>query len=213
MIEVINGKTNDNEKRWLVGTTCRECLADISADAEFGYVGVQLLSSHVDYTLKLRLRSAWRALRGELAWAHIELAEAKDIQSLIDALEQAKDYAFPSTKPSLIPTAFEKAWCRETSATPAAWSNENPAAGQCAVTALIIQDFAGGTLIRGIVNGESHYWNRLASGVEVDMTASQFGAGPVARSDVQTRGRDYVLSFDATRRRYEYLKRRMVSLP
>lgn len=105
---------------------------------------------------------------------------------------------------------IEKAWCRETSATPGQWSNENPAAGQCAVTALIVQDLYGGTLMRGIVNGESHYWNRVGH-FELDLTASQFGFG-FSRESVCTRERDYVLSFEATRKRYEYLKGRMESL-
>ena len=46
--------------------------------------------------------------------------------------------------------------------------------GQCAVTALVVQDFLGGELIRAFVCGESHYWNRLPDGSELDLTADQF---------------------------------------
>lgn len=101
-----------------------------------------------------------------------------------------------------------RCWCRETSATPAKWSNENPSAGQCAVTALVIQDLCGGRLMRGLVNGESHYWNRV-DGIEIDFTVDQFGPGAITREAVATRDRDYVLSFPETAKRYEYLKARL----
>jgi hypothetical protein len=59
------------------------------------------------------------------------------------------------------------------------WHTGNPARGQCGVTALIIQDLLGGELILGeVFAGEAkvgyHYWNRLADGREVDLTADQF---------------------------------------
>ncbi|MDM4721546.1 hypothetical protein QTQ03_18835 [Micromonospora sp. WMMA1363] len=59
------------------------------------------------------------------------------------------------------------------------WHAGNAARGQCGVTALIIQDLLGGELILGeVLAGDVkvgyHYWNRLADGREVDLTADQF---------------------------------------
>ncbi|MGW6058255.1 YunG family protein [Streptomyces sp. NPDC055189] len=59
------------------------------------------------------------------------------------------------------------------------WPPDNPARGQCGVTALVLQDLLGGELIRGEVRvaGEwtdHHWWNRLGEGLEVDLTREQF---------------------------------------
>ncbi|SDT24727.1 YunG family protein [Actinoplanes derwentensis] len=59
------------------------------------------------------------------------------------------------------------------------WRADNPARGQCGVTALIVQDLLGGELIVGEVQVEAakvghHYWNRLPDGQDVDLTAGQF---------------------------------------
>src|SRR2546427_1200536 len=70
---------------------------------------------------------------------------------------------------------LEKAWSKETSFDPPSWSAKNPAWGQCAITALIIQDLYGGVLLQCEVRGISHYLNRLGSGKEVDLTRDQFG--------------------------------------
>jgi hypothetical protein len=52
----------------------------------------------------------------------------------------------------------------------AEWSTDNPARGQCAVTALVVQDLLGGELLLAEVRNADgsrqglHYWNRLANG-------------------------------------------------
>jgi len=76
--------------------------------------------------------------------------------------------------------------------------------GQCAVTALIVQDYLGGEILRGTVGEESHYWNRLPTGEELDLTASQFPMGS-GRSRGGVESRDYILSFPETERRYRQL--------
>jgi hypothetical protein len=105
--------------------------------------------------------------------------------------------------------ALRAAWCAATSANPA-WTARNPALGQCAVTALIIQDQFGGDLMRGMVDGESHYWNHI-DGVDVDLTIAQFGPRAVIH-DVVSRDRDYVLSFPETADRYQRLRRRVATI-
>ena len=39
------------------------------------------------------------------------------------------------------------------------WSRKNPTSGQCAITALIVQDYFGGTIHRVKVKNETHYFN------------------------------------------------------
>jgi hypothetical protein len=103
---------------------------------------------------------------------------------------------------------LQTAWSRETSADPEHWSPQNPAWGQCAVTALIIQDYMGGELLRCEIRGTSHYWNRLPSGEEVDLTIDQFGTN-ARRSPSVSRSRDYVLSVPSTAHRYGVLRSRL----
>ena len=59
---------------------------------------------------------------------------------------------------------------------------DNPACGQCDITALVVNDIFGGYLMVGEVHldGEQHgfhWWNRLSSGVELDLTREQFRLG------------------------------------
>lgn len=62
------------------------------------------------------------------------------------------------------------------------WTADNPAWGQCDITALVVHDFFGGELLVGEVylDGEQHnyhWWNRLPSGIEIDLTYEQFKLG------------------------------------
>ncbi|HWY20742.1 MAG TPA: hypothetical protein VNX26_05935 [Candidatus Acidoferrum sp.] len=99
---------------------------------------------------------------------------------------------------------LQVAWRADTSAIPGRWSPGVPSFGQCAVTALIVQDLFGGELRRSLIAGGSHYWNRLPSGEEIDLTSDQFEVYP-ALSNVEARSRDYVLSFPSTNARYRQL--------
>lgn len=68
------------------------------------------------------------------------------------------------------------------------WSRENPSRGQCAVTALVVQDLLGGELLVAEVrNGDGsrqgvHYWNRLDGGIEIDLTRVQFTSTEVVQA-------------------------------
>src|SRR6185436_2099938 len=65
------------------------------------------------------------------------------------------------------------------------WSPENPARGQCGVTALVVQEHLGGDLLLAdVANADGsrqgvHYFNRLPDGTEVDLTREQFLDGEV----------------------------------
>jgi hypothetical protein len=113
----------------------------------------------------------------------------------------------PNVHPQLeqLERALVRSWSRETSYDPENWSKLNSAWGQCAVTALIIQDHIGGELVVGEVNGIPHYWNRLTRRRQVDLTAHQFGS-EIKRTKGKKCDRDFVLSFPDTIRRYRRLR-------
>lgn len=102
--------------------------------------------------------------------------------------------------------ALAAVWSRVTSADPESWTDDNPASGQCAVTALVVQDYLGGELRRGEAGSISHYWNVLPSGDEVDLTRHQFDDG-VEITNIEPRTREYLFSHDETVRRYNDLAR------
>lgn len=68
--------------------------------------------------------------------------------------------------------------------------------GQCAVTALVVQDYLGGALLRcelkdaaGVACG-SHYWNLIPAVGEIDLTRDQFPADyPIPRGEEVPRSR------------------------
>lgn len=75
--------------------------------------------------------------------------------------------------------ALEDSWSSDTAAVDNNWSPENPAAGHCDVTSLVIRERMGGDLkmcqvFRDGVFSEHHYWNVLPDGRELDLTSSQF---------------------------------------
>jgi hypothetical protein len=91
------------------------------------------------------------------------------------------------------------------------WKVQVPSLNQCAVTALIVQDYFGGDLMRCKLNDDdSHYWNRISDGNEIDLTFEQFAyTGQTDVGETVIRSRDYVLSFPDTLKRYEILKYRI----
>ena len=100
--------------------------------------------------------------------------------------------------------ALRAAWCLWTSdpVDQPGWTDANPASGQRASTALVVQDWLGGELLMAEVHEADgsrqgvHYWNRLPDGRELDLTREQFRRGElvgspqvVERPDDVTRGR------------------------
>ena len=83
-----------------------------------------------------------------------------------------------------IEQAIRQSWTLDTSDDPDEWSPANPSRGQCDITALLVNDFVGGELLAAgvFVDGqrvESHMWNRLPNGLELDLTRDQFKDGQV----------------------------------
>ena len=106
--------------------------------------------------------------------------------------------------------ALERSWDENTAF--GEWSHDCVSMNQCAVTALVVQDYFGGELLRcEMTNGDSHYWNKLPDGSEADLTSEQFKyiEPQPLKETVIVRDRGYVLSFPETVKRYELLYERV----
>lgn len=66
--------------------------------------------------------------------------------------------------------ALIKSWSIETSSK---WTIENPAKGQCGVTALVVQDIYGGKIKKTIIGDVWHFYNFIG-GKRFDFTGTQF---------------------------------------
>ena len=103
-----------------------------------------------------------------------------------------------------------QAWGRDTSDDPNEWSEDNPARGQCDVTALLVRELLGGDILIANVlrNGrrvERHAWNRLPSGLTLDLTRTQFRDGETFEQPVAQEP----LAMRRTPERYELLAQRV----
>ncbi|WP_248905378.1 YunG family protein [Halocatena marina] len=70
--------------------------------------------------------------------------------------------------------ALRKAWSPESSSL---WTEENPARGQCGVTALVLQDHFGGEIRKTPTDGGLHFYN-IINDQRCDLTADQFDQKP-----------------------------------
>jgi len=128
-----------------------------------------------------------------------------------------------------IKEALENSWSRISSSGSDDWDKDNPAYAQCAVTALVVQDYLGGRIEwREILvednsgyedyfeNGDriSHYINRV-DGHNMDFTRKQFPEDHAVlfipekyhdKMEGFDNVRDYILSSEDTCSRYGYLK-------
>jgi hypothetical protein len=105
--------------------------------------------------------------------------------------------------------AVRVSWSRDTSYEPERWSDDNPAWGQCAVTALVLQDYLGGELRRVTDGAETtHFWIAV-DGEDIDLTLEQFDLVPIWIEGPMAVGREGVLAWPDTRRRYEALRDRV----
>ena len=81
--------------------------------------------------------------------------------------------------PVQVARALHKSWSL---ASARQWTVENPAAGQCNVTALLVYELFGGELLKTPSPEGDHFYNRIG-GWRYDFTASQF-AQPITYSDL-----------------------------
>ena len=105
--------------------------------------------------------------------------------------------------------ALRKSWGADTAK--GDWNQDCPSMNQCCVTALIVQDYLGGKLLKcPTENGDIHYWNKIGNG-EIDFTCDQFqflGDEPL-KEKAKTINRNRPLSYQNVVKRYEILKQRV----
>ena len=99
-------------------------------------------------------------------------------------------------------TRLRRAWSVETGRH---WRPDNPALGQCGVTALVVHDKLGGEILKTDVNGAWHFYNRVDAR-RVDFTMSQFES-PIGYDDLPS-NRAEALS-DCSQAQYELLCERV----
>lgn len=89
------------------------------------------------------------------------------------------------------------------------WTPENPALGQCAITALLYNEFFGGKIYSGTSkNGIVHYWNKK-NGIKIDLTKQQFKA-PLKFNNITFWSRDELLKTGNVAERYNIFKQRVM---
>jgi hypothetical protein len=108
--------------------------------------------------------------------------ERADGRWVLDLRAEADDEAAACVTLAELEHAIRSSWDRETTEGPDEWSDDNPAWGNCAVTALVVRDYLGGDLvIAGVVRDgvrvDRHVWNVLPSGLAVDLSRDQFRNG------------------------------------
>ena len=83
--------------------------------------------------------------------------------------------------PDEVQSALRRSWSL---ATAGQWTEENPAAGQCNVTALLVHELFGGELLKTPLPAGDHFYNRI-NGRRYDFTESQFER-PITYADLPT---------------------------
>ena len=107
-------------------------------------------------------------------------------------------------------------WGRDTCYYKFLWDDKTTpeSSGHCRVVALIVQDSFGGEILYTYVKGNKkwdHYFNRLPSGKEVDLTRDQFPKNiKLVKPKVITRKE--ALEGKRMQRTYRLLKRRVKSI-
>ena len=108
--------------------------------------------------------------------------------------------------------AIRACWTVDTSDDADEWSLDNPSRGQCDITSLVVHDLFGGDLVAADVyrDGErieGHMWNRLSSGIEIDLTRDQFRRRETL---VNARARPRPATFDPSHPRYHRYEQYLV---
>jgi len=104
---------------------------------------------------------------------------------------------------------LRESWSKET-AYPSCqkdWSKEDPSYGQCAITAMLVNDMFGGSIHSIRVNGGgTHYFNKI-NGKYVDLTSEQFDLYniPVDYENNEEMDRQYCGKNADTKKRYDLL--------
>lgn len=142
------------------------------------------------------------------------------IDEKMDHLKNIKEYKIKQLSINQFESILKKAWSKDSSYY-RAFDKNNPALGQCAVTALVVSDYFGGEIVwceAAQPDGKkiSHYFNKIDNN-EIDLTRSQFSEGTVIPSGIEKKKefattRDFILSNEDTKKRYLILKNKTDNL-
>ena len=107
--------------------------------------------------------------------------------------------------------ALNESWGRDTAYRKDAekWTKENPALGQCAITALLFNELFGGQIYSGVSDtGIVHFWNRKY-GIKYDFTKQQFPKN-LHFKNIKRWNRDELLATGNVAERYQLLRNRVL---
>lgn len=179
-----------------------------------GHVVRQLEADDAEAARELLDAIAGAATSARISGADPALAgcgfEERDSRWVRDVRAVADDRAAAAVTLAELEAAIRSSWSRETSEVPDEWSEENPAWGNCAVTALVVRDYLGGELvIAGVVRDgvrvDRHVWNVLPSGLAVDLSRDQFRNGERCEAPMRLTE----TTVPGTQERYELLAERV----
>lgn len=69
-----------------------------------------------------------------------------------------------------IQSNLRESWSVESSSK---WTKDNPAKGQCSVSAVVVYQYFGGEILKTKVDGSWHFYNKV-NGIIYDFTSDQF---------------------------------------
>lgn len=94
----------------------------------------------------------------------------------------------------IIRNTLAQCWSLESSSL---WTHDNPARGQCGVTALVIQDHFGGDIVKTqLPDGRMHFYNCIDNKC-IDFSDSQFTEPIVYLDQPASRAEAFADTFDA----------------
>ena len=125
---------------------------------------------------------------------------------IIDSIIKEWPFNEKLNRRELLIELFSKSWSAETCSPGLRdeWTEENPSLGQCAITALILNDCFGGQIMRCMASSGSHYYNMI-DGELVDLTVEQFQGEIPDYEHGEERTREYLLGNEDTKKRYREL--------
>ena len=95
--------------------------------------------------------------------------------------------------------ALEASWSLKSSTL---WTKDNPAAGNCGVSALVAHDHFGGEILKSRYGAIWHFYNRI-DGERIDFTESQFDEPFVYTDEPSNREEAFA---DTNSEQYDYLR-------
>ena len=107
---------------------------------------------------------------------------------------------------------IEKGWSKETChpSYQSKWSLEYPSTGQCAITAMWLNEKMGWDIYETIVNRSRHFFNKDSNGFIYDLTADQFQDSDIEYENC--RKREFKDLYRSCKERYELFKHNLTSV-